>query len=72
MQQRCGFYRFELPVVGDPQESRDFHGVLLHSLDVTVRDLILRVDRHGECLDRRHVHSLNRIQSALHLVNPAR
>ena len=51
VQQRCGFDRFDLPVVIYPDAFCKFDSVSLNATDVTVGNLILRIDGHRKRFD---------------------
>ena len=52
VEQRRGFQRLDVCVVGHAQRVRQPHRVLLHTADVIVGDLVLGVDRLCQRLDR--------------------
>ena len=67
VQQGAGFQGFDLQF-GQPEMPRQSRRINLYAIDVIVGDLILRVNRCGERLDRRQVHAADALAGAGALV----
>src|SRR5215471_7632963 len=65
MQQSCGFERFDLIRICEPDVASEADGARLDASDMTVSNLILSVDGHRECFYRRQVQGIEFCQMAV-------
>jgi hypothetical protein len=70
VQQRRRLDRLQQILVAHADLSREIRGLRLNAANVTVRHLILGVDRHGERLDRRQVQAIQLLDVFVRVVDP--
>ena len=63
-----GLDRFDVQLVVDAERVRERDGVRLHASDVAVRDVVLRIDRHGERFDGREIEAILVLEVAMCII----
>ena len=62
--------RSDLSTIVDTHRTRQLHGIKLNAADVTVCDLVFRVDCHRESLNRRQIQTIELRQMSVSILNP--